>query len=319
MSDIHLRKIDLNLLVVFQVLMDELSVARAAEKLGRTPSAVSHALARLRETLDDPLLVKVGAGMRPSPRAIALLTEIEPLLNGLSRALAPPEPFAPATCTRTFRVAGPPIDSLIGEVASRVAAQAPAVRLDWGPYAPNTFAQVVDEQIDVAFGNANVALSEGVRGIELPPIPRLVFARRGHPASNDWSMDEWLRWPHIVVGIPAATRGTVMERLAEQGLSRQIGLRPPNWSAVLPALLKSNMLANMAPIVFSDSPDWERLQVFEPPCALPVLTFRVFWSARLESDPARSWIRRIVIDSFRTLLARAEARIADADIIRPQR
>lgn len=205
MSDIHLRKIDLNLLVVFEVLMAELSVAHAAGRLGRTPSAISHALARLSEALDDPLLVKVGAGVRPSPRAVALLTDIEPLLNGLSRALAPPALFEPATNTRTFRVAGPLIDAFIGDVASRVAALAPGVRLDWVSYAQNTYAQVVDEQIDVAFGNANVSLSEGVRGVELPPMPRYVFARRGHPAADDWSTEAWLRWPHIVVGIPAAT------------------------------------------------------------------------------------------------------------------
>lgn len=71
-------------------------------------------------------------------------------------------------------------------------------------------------------------------------------------------------------------------------------------------------------MVFCSSPDWEQLHVFEPPRPLPFLTFQVNWSARLESDPARSWIRGIAIDSFRTLLARAKARLADADIIRSQ-
>lgn len=109
-----------------------------------------------------------------------------------------------------------------------------------------------------------------------------------------------------------------MERLAEAGLSRQIGFRPPNWSSVLPALLETDMLSNMVPIALCDSPDWGKLQVFEAPLPLPQLTFRIFWSARTEGDPAQRWIREILIESFKAVYARADARMASADIIRPR-
>jgi DNA-binding transcriptional LysR family regulator len=87
MNDIQLQNIDLNLLVVFEVLMDELSVVRAADRLARTPSAVSHSLARLRETFGDPLLVKAGGKMQPSPLALTLIEQVRPILRcGVSSA-----------------------------------------------------------------------------------------------------------------------------------------------------------------------------------------------------------------------------------------
>lgn len=107
MNEIDLRRLDLNLLVVFEVLMAERSVTRAAARLGRTQSALSHALARLREQVGDPLLVKVGGRMSPSPFAEKLVEDVRPILRSIQRALVPPQAFDPATSTRTFRVAIP--------------------------------------------------------------------------------------------------------------------------------------------------------------------------------------------------------------------
>ena len=107
MKEVQLHRIDLNLLVVFEALMVEGSVAGAAEKLGKTPSAVSHALARLRDQVGDPLMVKVGGRMQPSPFALTLIDDVRPILRSIKRVLALPEPFNPATSDRVFRVACP--------------------------------------------------------------------------------------------------------------------------------------------------------------------------------------------------------------------
>ena len=104
---IDLRRFDLNLLVVFEVLMAELSVTRAAERLGRTQSAVSHSLARLRAELGDPLLIKGGARMQPTPFALELLEQARPILRSIQRALSPRQVFDPATSRRLFRFAAP--------------------------------------------------------------------------------------------------------------------------------------------------------------------------------------------------------------------
>ena len=107
MNQIDLRRFDLNLLVVLDVLMAERGVSRAAARLGRTQSAVSHSLARLREQLGDPLLLKGGRRMEPTAFALELMEQVRPLLGGLQRVLAPRRRFDAATSTRVFRLAAP--------------------------------------------------------------------------------------------------------------------------------------------------------------------------------------------------------------------
>src|SRR5512144_1109860 len=107
MHEIDLRSIDLNLLVVFEVLMSERSVTRAAERLGRTQSAVSHSLARLRRQLGDPLLLKGARRMEPTAFALELLEQARPILRSLQRVLSPRRTFQPRTSRRVFRLAAP--------------------------------------------------------------------------------------------------------------------------------------------------------------------------------------------------------------------
>src|SRR5215813_8413311 len=118
MNEIDLRRFDLNLLVVFDVLMTERSVTRAAERLGRTQSAVSHSLSRLREQFGDPLLIKGGARMQPTALALALIEQARPMLGGIQRVLSPQHIFDPTTSTRVFRLAAP--DSILRRLPKRL-------------------------------------------------------------------------------------------------------------------------------------------------------------------------------------------------------
>src|SRR6476661_2544380 len=107
MNEIDLRRFDLNLLVVFDVLMSERSVTCAAEQLGRTQSAVSHSLSRLRAQFGDPLLVKSGQRMQPTAFALELIEQARPMLSGIQRVLSPQHLFDPKTSQRVFRLAAP--------------------------------------------------------------------------------------------------------------------------------------------------------------------------------------------------------------------
>jgi DNA-binding transcriptional LysR family regulator len=218
--------------------------------------------------------------------------------------------FDAATSTRLFRIAGPALDAVISELTARVNSVAPNVRLEWAPQSQTTYAQVADELIDVGFANAATPLPDGVRDKVLPALKRYVFARKDHPGLNDWSLATWLRWPHIVVALPQASIGDGVERrIANLGLERKVGLRLPNWSTIGPALLRTNMFASQNALVFHHYPDLHALRVREPPIELPGLTFRVFWNARLEADPAQAWLRNIMIGCMEDLIPAASARI----------
>lgn len=150
MNKIDLGRIDLNLLVTFEVLMRERNVTRAAEELGRTQSAISHSLARLREQLGDPLLVKVGGRMTPTPYALKLIEDIVPILRSIQHVISPPEPFDPATSQRLFRIAFPDNSrAFLTNLFTRVQREAPGVGVEWLTPNPEMLPLVAGGQIDI--------------------------------------------------------------------------------------------------------------------------------------------------------------------------
>ena len=183
MKEIQLHRIDLNLLVVFEALMLEGSVASAAEKLGKTPSAISHALARLRDQVGDPLLVKVGGRMQPSPFALTLIDDVRPILRSIKRILALPEPFDPATSDRVFRVACPITGKMLSEVLNRLHHAAPAAKLEWLSAPRQVYDAVAEGLVDVAHLGGRDTPSRWTRGGRSPEFCVDEFRARGAPGA----------------------------------------------------------------------------------------------------------------------------------------
>lgn len=305
MTDSQLHRLDLNLLVTFETLMTEGSVVKAAEKLNKTPSAVSHALARLRDQLGDPLMVKVGGRMQPSPFARTLIEDVRPILRSIQRVVAPPQPFDPETSTRTFRIAVPAITALIAEVFARINRDAPGVSLEWVGLGPHLYTAVADEQVDLALLGADSPLPDGLMEQKMPTLHRLTFLRAGHPAAENWTRQAWLDWPHVMVGLSSAARETVEDRVARDGLQRHIGAHLPEFSGVAPLLARTDMLGTTVPPFIAEDMRTYGLIARRPPVDLPDITFRFFWSARLSQDPGGKWLRALVIDAYRAVHDRA--------------
>jgi DNA-binding transcriptional LysR family regulator len=301
-----LHRLDLNLLVIFEALMDEGSVAKAAARLNKTPSAVSHALARLREQLGDPLMVKVGGRMQSSPFAETLISEIRPILRSIQRVVTPPQPFDPATSTRRFRIAVPAITALIAEVFARINEAAPNVALEWVNLGPHLYDSVANEEIDLALLGADKALPEGLMERRMPTLERYTYMRRGHPAADDWTRQAWLDWPHVMVGMASAARQTVEKRAARDGLDRRIGAHLPEFSGVAPLLARTDMLGTTVPFFMVGDMETYDLIAKRPPVDLPDITFRFFWSARLSEDPGQKWLRSVIIGAYEATQKRSE-------------
>lgn len=305
MNDIQLHRLDLNLLVTFDALMTEGSVTKAAERLNKTPSAVSHALARLREQVGDPLMVKVGGKMQPSPHALKLIEDVRPILRSIQRAIVPPQPFDPATSTRTFRIAVPAITPLISEVFARMSTEAPGVSVEWVSLGPHLYTAVADEQVDLAILGADTTLPEGLMERKMPPLQRYTYMRQGHPAAENWTKQAWLDWPHVMVGVSNAARQTVEDKVARDGLKRRIGANLPEFSGVAPLLARTNMLGTTVALFMVDDVRTYGLIAKRPPIDLPDITFRFFWSARVSQDPGLKWLRSVVIGAYEAVHERA--------------
>jgi len=292
MNEIDLRRFDLNLLIVFEVLMTERSVSRAAERLGRTQSAVSHSLSRLRSQLGDPLLIKGGVRMQPTAVALDLIEQTRPMLRGIQRVLSPRHVFDPANSRRVFRVAAPDFMlTVFAHLLSRLRSEAPGVSAEWTAPREPTLLDVAEGQIDVAIVPAELRLPEGVAGESLGALGWRCYGRKKHPAFARWNRQTWTRWPHLVVRIGDSLTSPVNVAASAAGLDRTIAGWVPHFSAIAPVLANSDLLATLPVIAMVETMHAFDLESREVPFPIAPLPHVMVWSTARSRDPAMNWLR----------------------------
>lgn len=309
MKEIQLHRIDLNLLVVFEALMVEGSVAAAAGKLGKTPSAISHALARLRDQVGDPLLVKVGGRMQPSPFALTLIDDVSPILRSIKRVLALPEPFDPAKSDRVFRVACSITGRLLSEIVTRVHRAAPGVRLEWLSAPRQVYAATAEGLVDIAHLGGETRLPDGLDEVGAPSFEWTSFVRAGHPALADWGPEAWSRHSHVQVNIANDAPGPLERRVNPQAPERHVGALISEFSSLGPLLAGTDLIGTFPRILMAWDMETYGLQPLTPPMPLPPFRTRFFWSSQLANDPASIWIRDIVMSTYSEIHHAANARV----------
>lgn len=312
MKEIQLHRIDLNLLVVFDALMAEGSVAAAADRLGKTPSAVSHALARLRRQLGDPLLVRVGGRMQPSSFALTLIEDVRPILRGIKRVLALPEPFDPATSDRVFRIACPITGRVLSEVLGRVRDAAPSAKVEWLAAPKQVYDAVAEGLVDIAHLGGETRLPDGLDEVDVPGFQWTSFVRKGHPALSDWGPETWSRYPHVQVTIANDARSPFDRPGGKAPLDRTVGALISEFSSVGPLLANSDFIATFPPVLMAWDMETYALRPLRPQIDLPVFRTRFFWSSRLANDPASLWIRNLVIRTYLDVQDAANRMVARA-------
>jgi LysR family transcriptional activator of mexEF-oprN operon len=292
MNEIDLRRFDLNLLVVFDVLMIERSVTRAAERLGRTQSAVSHSLSRLREQFGDPLLTKGGMRMRPTAFALDLIEQARPMLGAIQRVLSPAHIFDPATSRRVFRLAAPDFMlTLFADLLCQLRTEAPFVSVEWTAPREPTLLDVAEGLIDVAIVPAELRWPQGVVGEAVGALGWRCFGRRGHAAFSDWGRESWARWPHLVVRVGDSLTSPVNVAAAAAGLERTIAGWVPNFSAIAPILAGSEMLATLPTLAMTETLHAYRLDRREVPFPIAPLPHAMVWCNGRSRDPGLIWLR----------------------------
>lgn len=297
--------------------MTEGSVTRAAARLGRTPSAISHSLSRLREQVGDPLLVKIGGGMAPSPFAQRLIEDVRPILRTIQRVVAPPEPFDPTTSRRIFRLAIADFaPTLLPKVFAELHRLAPGVAVEWMAPSTQTMTAVAEGQIDLTLVASAVAMPEGVERQDAGELKAITFARKGHPAIASWGAAAWAQWPHIQVPVGERLKGTVDSAADEHQLKRTIGASVPNFSQIPALLAQTNLLATMTPLVMDGAMERYGICALEPPIPIKPWPFSFAWSFRLANDPGSRWIRTLVIKTYTELRESVAVRTSGRNLVK---
>lgn len=304
----ELRRLDLNLLLVFAALMREGGVTPAARRLFVGPSAVSMSLSRLRALLDDQLFVRTGRAMTPTPRADALWREVEPALAMIDGAIRP-QAFDPATSDATFRLAAPDdLDlALVPTIAERLATAAPLARLSIMPADYLNMFDLVQE------GQADCALSALPDRLPPPSVRTSVLWRErflalfdpGQFAGADrLSLDVFAEAAHVLRTVSGDMRGPIDRALATHGLERRVGAAVGSFPTI-PFLLRSSaMVASVPAIAARHMSEAFDLASAELPVPSPTFEVALAWPARLDADPAAKWFRSLVVACAHDIAAR---------------
>lgn len=297
--------LDLNLLTIFEAIMREGSVTRASEQLAMTQPAVSNALSRMRVAWNDPVFVKNGRGIVPTPKAAALWAGVAPHLQAL-RASVDPEPFAPAQAQRSFRIAAVDliVEALWGPLRRRFESQAPGVSLHASPYTYDTAtARLVNAEVDAIVGEAHRAAPPQVRTLPLFGSCYATAMRAGHPAASDpLALEDYIAADHLLVSLSGSTTGTVDQALALLGLTRRVGLTVNHFTLV-PRLLKQTNLIWTGPYrAVAERAQGDELLVVAPPVDLAKTPISLVWHERSERDPGHRWLREQISSVIKEIL-----------------
>lgn len=294
-NETDFRRVDLNLLLVFSALMRERNVTRAAERLFLGQPAVSAALKRLREVFADELFVRTPRGMEPTARALELANQLAPVMQTLHSALFRPSAFDPGTAQKTFRVGI--TDALemafIPSLMERLRGVAPGIRLSLRATDPHRATTMVDkDEVDLAIG-VYPEIPEWQRRETLFEFCFVCLFDEGSLGIKPpLTLQQYLSFPHLLTSFNGDLRGYIDDELEKMGMQRNIVMGTSHF-ATLPFVLKRTpticALPQYAAYVFDQA---FNLTVATVPLNLRRVPMSLLWAARMDRDPALTWLRQ---------------------------
>jgi len=296
----NITTLDLNLLSAFDVLVAERSVTRAGRRCGLSQPAMSNVLRRLREALDDPVLVRTSHGMVPTARAAELIGPVRNALAELEAVVSVPRKFEPSTAERVFRVTA--MDHawvvLLPHLARRLTERAQGIRLDLSPYGETTSGDLESGAIDAAIvvgGTHGRGL--GFQRAELYDDHFECLVRRNHPrVERRLTLARYVELGHVLAS-PRSRRGGLVDRaLASKGLSRRVHVIVPHFSAAPFVVAATDLIATLPRGVALPFAKMLDLRVFPPPVEIRGGPWYLVWHERTRRDPAHTWLRQQILE-----------------------
>lgn len=293
---------DLNLLVTLEVLLEEGSVARAARRLRLSPSAMSRALARLRETTGDPLLVRAGRGLVPTPRAVELRERVGPIVQGGREVLRPVAILDPARLDRTFtlRTSEGFAETFGPALVARVGKQAPGARLRFVLKPDKDSASLRDGSVDLETGVIDRETSPELRTLTLFRDRFIGVVRKGHAlAKGRVTLARYAAGRHVGIERQGIEMGPITGALRAQGGEREIVTIVAGFSTALSLARGTDLIASVPERHTSGLRGG--MHAFALPFATPGITVSLLWHPRMDADPAHRWLREGVREVCRAV------------------
>ena len=283
---------DLNLLFTLDALLAEGSVARAAQRLHLSPSAMSRALARLRKVTGDPLLVRAGRGLVPTPRAIELRERVQRLVDEAQSLLRPVEQLDLSQLVRTFtlRTSDGFVENFGPALIQRLRQEAPGVRLYFRQKLNKDSAPLRDGSVDLDTGVVVPATRPELHSRILFEDRFVGVVRNGHPLSQgEITAERYIDGQHILVSRRGLSTGLLDETFNQQGWQREVVSLVSGFSAALALTRDTDLIATL--------PERHTRHLrndcfsFALPLPTPTIQLSMIWHPRMDADPAHRWLR----------------------------
>jgi DNA-binding transcriptional LysR family regulator len=304
MKEVHNNDLDLNLLPVFDALIRESSVSRAAIELGMSQSALSHALKRLRDFFGDPLFLKTGSGMQATPRALELLPSVLSVMGTVRGELLIKEGFDAKSARRMFSLCLTDMGELIflPRLIERLRASAPHCTLRTLQLPPRQIAAALESgAADLAMGSLR-SMPEGLFQQQLFNRSFVSMVNRNSPGIGEsLTVEQFYELEHIVVSLSGNREDAYDSIIDELGGKRRIYLTTPHFLTV-PMIIEQNpaLIATVPRELATKFARYKTIRIVETPIALPRFPVRQHWHPRFQHDAANIWLRRFVKDVFDT-------------------
>ncbi|TBR44673.1 LysR family transcriptional regulator [Marinomonas agarivorans] len=301
MREIKLSEIDLNLLYVFQVLIEELNVTKTAQRLNVSQPAISRSLARLRESFDDPLFIRTSHGLSPTARTEAVSPYLTDMLKGLENLIQPPQ-FDPATSQRRFILSTTDFGTLtvLPKVLDEFHKHAPNAVLEVKHWHERTTFESDMNHIDVAISVVSKESSNSIRSVTLDTDRMVCLARADHPElANGLTLETYLQMKHAQVVLGNNERTAVDRALEKMGHKRDVSVVLPNFVPALRIVSGSNLLLTVPHLFATDlEATTLNLSIYELPFETRPFDYSMVWHERYQFDLGHQWLRGIIRDAF---------------------
>ena len=313
----NFRTLDLNLLRVFDEVMAELSLTRAARTLSLTQPAVSNALRRLRETLGDELVRRQGHGIEPTPRALALWPSVREAMRQLQTAIVPTE-FVPGQAQSTFvlAMADATAAELIGGLSERLESEAPGVSVRVVPLTTRDPRKLLqDGMADLALGYFPAVLTDLTARAQSDQVVSfehqrlyageyVCVMRRDHPlAGQALTLDAYCQARHLLVSFSGRPYGFVDEALATLGRQRRIVMTVNQFFTAGRVVVNSDLLTVLPRHFVPTTGLADAFQLHDLPFEVPPVHVEALWHSRLQHDSAHQWMRETLLSVARQAFA----------------
>ena len=296
-----IRNTDLNLLPVFEALMRTQSVTRAGRIVGLSQPAMSYALARLRTQFGDPLFLRSGRSMLPTPRAVELAAPISEVLDTVKRRVLTETTFDPKTATREFSVCLTDMGGLVflPPLLSRLRELAPNATLRSRPSPPHELPAALESgEFDIAIGYFP-DLPGSLLQQRLYERNYVCVFRHDHPKiGRRLTLAQYVELDHAAVHTPVRVHELVDRLLARHRLTRRVVLSVPYYIVIPPILEQTDLVATVPGEIGAVFSRFLKIRMLPLPIRIPNVVLRQYWHPRYQHDAANKWLRGVVNDLF---------------------